>query len=339
MTIRDWFRSWRDWFPVPLKHRGISPVRWILLEGNRLAVTGALLTFVFGSLLAIGMLWTFEMQRLLTETSAVQTILNTFLGGIILLVSIVVSINSTVLSYDLSSIRTQDERMVALFEYRRQIGQLADGGESPTDPAAFLEVMADVLRRRAQALSDVTEGADEEFAKDVEAYASDISATADRIKESSAGVSGADFGVLWEGQEINYGQHLNSSRVLRTSYGNRFSEDFSERLDDLVEAFRLFATGKEYFKTLYYTQETSQLSRTLLIIALPAIIVNASTILAISAGLLPEFSVLGLPPLQSFVAAAVTVSLAPFVVLTSYTLRLATVARRTAGAGPYTLKS
>lgn len=339
MTVRGWFRSWRDWFPVPLKRRGVSPVRWILLEGNRLAVTGALLTLVFGSLLAIGTLWTFEMQRLLTETLAVQTILNTFLSGIILLVSIVVSINSSVLSYDLTSIRTQDERMRALFEYRRQIGQLADGGESPSDPAAFLEVMAEAIRHRAQALSDVAEGADEAFAEEVEAYAADISETADRIKESSSEVSGAQLGVLWEGQDVNYGQYLNRSRTLRSSYGDRFPDDLTERLDDLIEAFRLFATGKEYFKTLYYTQETSELSRTLLIIALPAIIVNASTILAISAGLLPQFSVLGLPPLQSFVAAAVTVSLAPYIVLTSYTLRLATVAHRTAGAGPYTLQS
>lgn len=339
MTVRGWFRSWRDWFPVPLEHRGVSPVRWILLDGNRLAVTGALLTFVFGSLLAIGMLWTFEMQRLLTETLAVQTILNTFLSGIILLVSIVVSINSSVLSYDLTSIRTQDERMRALFEYRREISQLVDGAESPSDPAAFLEVMADELRRRAEALSEVAEGADEEFAEEVEAYASDISETADRIKKSSAEASGAEFGVLWAGQEVNYGRHLDRSRVLRASYSDQLSEDLTERLDNLLEAFRLFATGKEYFKTLYYTQETSQLSRTLLVIALPAIIVNASTILAISAGLLPEFSLLGLPPLQSFVAAAVTVALAPYLVLTSYTLRLATVARRTAGTGPYTLQS
>jgi len=339
MTFLDWLRGWRDWFPVPMEHRGISPVRWILLEGNRLAVTGALLTFVFVALLSIGMIWTFEMQRLLTETLAVQTILNTFLSGIILLVSIVVSINSSVLSYDLTSIQTQDERMRALFEYRRQIGQLVDGGESPSDPASFLQVMAETLRRRAQALSDVAEGADEAFAEEVEVYASDISAAADRMKETSAEAAGAEFGVLWEGQDVNYGRHLDRSRALRTAYGDQFPEDLTERLDDLVEAFRLFATGKEYFKTLYYTQETSQLSRTLLVIALPAIIISASTILAISAGLLPEFSLLGLPPLQSFVAAAVTVALAPYLVLTSYTLRLATVAHRTAGAGPYTLKS
>jgi hypothetical protein len=110
-------------------------------------------------------------------------------------------------------------------------------------------------------------------------------------------------------------------------------------LDGLIEAFELFAIGKEYFKTLYYTQEVSRLSQTLLVITLPAILINASTILAINAGLLPDFWFLGLPPLQGFVAATFTISLAPYLVLTAYMLRLSTVARLTSSAGIFTLNS
>ena len=111
-----------------------------------------------------------------------------------------------------------------------------------------------------------------------------------------------------------------------------------ERLEHLIEAFELFATGREYFKTLYYTDEVSRLSQTLLITALPAILINASTVLAINAGLLPDFWLFGIPPLQTFVAAAFTVSLAPYLVLTGYSLRLATVARLTSSAGIFSLR-
>ena len=52
----------------------------------------------------LGTIWTFEMSRILTETPAVQTILTSLLSGNILLVSIVVSINSIVLSHDITSV-------------------------------------------------------------------------------------------------------------------------------------------------------------------------------------------------------------------------------------------
>ena len=104
--MADTTRKMRSWFPIPNRERGFALRRWVLLEGNRYAITGALLTVTFVSIFAIGTIWTFEMRLLLTETEAVQTILNTFLSGIILLVSIVVSINSIVLSYDMAHINT-----------------------------------------------------------------------------------------------------------------------------------------------------------------------------------------------------------------------------------------
>jgi hypothetical protein len=80
-----------------------------------------------------------------------------------------------------------------------------------------------------------------------------------------------------------------------------------------------------------------ELSRTLLVVSLPAIIINATTILAINARILPEIWIFGLPPLLSFVAATFTISLAPFIILTAYMLRLSTVAREAATAGPFSL--
>jgi hypothetical protein len=73
----------------------------------------------------------------------------------------------------------------------------------------------------------------------------------------------------------------------------------------------------------------------LLLISFPSILVTASAILAIDAHLFPQVWLFGLPPLLSFVSAVFTISLAPFAVLTSYMLRVATVARRTASAGPF----
>jgi hypothetical protein len=83
----------------------------------------------------------------------------------------------------------------------------------------------------------------------------------------------------------------------------------------------------------------SQLSRTLLVVSLPAILATASTILAINAQLLPDVWLLGMPPLLSFVATTFAIALVPYLVLTAYTLRLATVANQTAAGGPFSLEA
>lgn len=112
---------------------------------------------------------------------------------------------------------------------------------------------------------------------------------------------------------------MERSRRLSSTEG--LSDSARDRFEHLIEAFELFAIGKEYFKTLYYTKEVSRLSHTLLVITLPVILVNAAGVLAIHSRIFPDFWIFGLPPLQTFVAAAFTVSLAPYIVLTAYMLR------------------
>ena len=333
MSATDTIRGWREWFPVPMSGARPWIVRWVLLEANRNAVTGALLTGVFATLIVMGTVWTFEMQRLLTETPAVQTILNTLLSGIILLVSIVISINSIALSYDINSIETQEERIEGIMEYRQSIGEMTDKEVSPTDPASFLEVMGEVIRDRAEALKEASDDSDEEIAEYIEA----VFGTVEQLGGSFENASGAEFGVLWLGLDVDYGEHIDRSRAIRSSEGSDMSDPFQDRLDELVRAFELFAIGREYFKTLYYSNEVAQLSRTLLVVSLPAILFNAAAILAINAQLFPTMGIPGVSPLLLFVAITFTISLAPYLILTSYMLRLATVARKTTAAGPFSL--
>ena len=335
MSLSEQWESLDRHLPNLVSKYRVRPIRWFLLEGSRHHVTLALLLTVYGTIFAIGSLWTLEIQQLLTETAAVQTLLNTMLGGVILLVSIVASISAIVLSYDITSLDAQEERIDAAMEFRRDVGKLASQEGSPTDPASFLDLMAGVIRERADALESASRDSDKEFADAILGYTQDVARTVDGINRSMDRVGRGEFAALWRGLEVEYGDHLNRSRKLTLAYDEQFTDDSRARFDELVRAFELFATGKEYFKTLYYSREISQLSRTLLLISFPSILVTASAILAIDAHLFPQVWLFGLPPLLSFVSAVFTVSLAPFAVLTSYMLRVATVARRTASAGPF----
>ena len=329
----------RSWVPIPERGLRIDLGRWILLDANRHAVTGALLTVTFLSILTIGVVWPFEMRNLLTETQAVQTVLNTFMGGIILLVSIVVSINSIVLSYDITSLTSQEDRIQAIVQFRRDVDEITEAEENPMDPSAFLQAMAESIRERATALETGVEDADREIVRDVEDYANAVIDTADTLESSLDRSTGSEFRVLWLGFEADYGKFMTESRRLASRYDSTGTAESTDRFNDLLQALELFAVGREYFKTLYYSREISNLSRTLLVVSLPSILITATTILAINANLLPNVWIFGLPPLLTFVALAFTIALAPFIVLTAYILRVATVARRTAGSGPFTLRS
>nr|WP_305883034.1 hypothetical protein [Halobellus rarus] len=321
----------RDWFPVPYETTGFALKRWILLDANRLAVTGALLTSVFTTFLLLSTFWTFEIQTLLTDTRTVQTILNTLLSGMILLVSIVVSINSIVLSHDITSVENQENRIQGAIKFRRNLGDLTDNGENPSNPSSFLRAMSKTISARAQELTKELDGAEQDFVEDIEEFVTSVSEAAERLGAVEE-TSGAEFAVLWKGIGFDYGSHIERSRTLDSS-----REASTERFDDLIEAFELFAIGKEYFKTLYYTKEVSQLSQTLLVVALPAILFNAATIITINGRVFPDGQILGIPVLQPFIAVAFTISFAPYLVLTAYVLRLSTVARLTASRGIFSL--
>ena len=331
--------SQRSWFPVPVEGWNPELIRWILLDGNRYAVTAGLLFLTFISFLVVGSIWTFEMHQLLTETAAVQSILAALMSGIILLVSIVVSINSIILSHDITAISTQEDRIEGTIEFRREVGRIAEADETPTDPSSFLLVMTGAIHERADALQDADGDVDEEFANDIRKCVESISETATDLEDSLHRVYGGEFRSLWLGLGTDYGPMMNRMRDFASTYKEELSEREEKQFNDLIHLFELFATGKQYFKTLYYNNEIPDLSRTLLVASLPAIIITAWAILAIDANIFPDFWILGLPPLLTFVGFIFTIALSPFIILTAYMLRVATVTRRTAAMGPFALRS
>jgi len=301
-----------------------------MLDGSRIAVTGALLTLVFVSLLVIGTVWSFEMAVLLRETSTVENILNTFLSGIILLVSVVVSINSIFLSQDMTSVDQQKNRVEGIDEFWQRINKLSRSKKSPSNLRSFLEVVTATIEYNVDQISDSAADLDDEAA--VLEFAEETGETFDQIEwEDESG--GANYALLWLTLELNYGHLLDEANVLLAEATESHPESYTSSLEALIEAFQLFAVGREYFKTMYYTTEVSQFSRVLLIASLPTIVATSSAILAISAGLLPDVWLFNLPPLHSFVAATFTVALIPYIVLTSFVLRLSKVARLTNAEG------
>jgi hypothetical protein len=316
-----------------------GPRQWFLVTGNRLVVALALLVSVFVVLIALGSVRTLEMRTLLTETTTIQTLFTTLLSGIILLVSIVVSVNSIVLSQELTSIEQQQGRIESSMEFRRTIEEYVSDGVPPTTPPAFLEVLLDTIGGRVDDLEGLCSGVtDETLQADVDAFAEKVRTHIDEVETRLEGEASGTADILLAGLSYDYSWQLYAVRQIRAEHEDALPPAAVEVIDDMLEALKQFATGRGYFKTLYYEQEFANLSNALLYVSLPAIVFMSYFLLALDAAQIPDVQVFGVNSLLVYIIFAYTVALAPYIVFTSYLIRSTVVARRTLGAGPFVVR-
>ncbi|WP_276298877.1 hypothetical protein [Halorussus lipolyticus] len=320
--------------------------QWVLLRGKRMWVALALLSGVLLVLLGTSLVRPWNLQDLLQNTSTVQTLFSALLSGSILLVSIVVSINSIVLSEEITDIETQRERIDASVRYRGQIEEFIESDVSPARPAEFLRSILKVVDRQAEGIAAIAEqGDNDEFADEAKIFSEEVSKEAEKAGETLSGSNFGSFKVLLAGLDYDYSWQLHVARRFKRKYGHCLSDDQQAAIDDLVETLKVFATGREYFKSLYYKREFSRLSARLLYVSLPTIVYISYVMLALHS---PEFvpteeiwlvsEKFSMAPLTMFVAFSYTIALAPYVVLTSYVIRAMTVTLQTLASGPFVLR-
>ncbi|WP_435176099.1 hypothetical protein [Halorussus sp. AFM4] len=316
---------------------------WILLRGRRMWVAAALLASVFGVLLLTSIVRPLDLQQLLQNTNTVQTLFSALLSGSILLVSIVVSINSIVLSEEITDIESQRERIDASIRYRGQIEEFIESDVSPARPAEFLRTILKVIDKQANDIQRIAhEGDSEEFAEEAKTFSEEVTKEAERAGDTLSGAKFGSFKVLLAGLDYDYSWQIHVARRFKRKYGHCLSDDQQETIDNLVETLKVFATGREYFKSLYYKREFSRLSARLLYVSLPTIVYISYVMLVLDTSLFPEiwllFSPFRIRPLALFTTFSYTIALAPYVVLTSYVLRAMTVTLQTLASGPFVLR-
>ncbi|NEU55774.1 hypothetical protein [Halorussus sp. MSC15.2] len=319
---------------------GERVAHWFLLRGKRAHVTLVLLVAVLVVLLLLSVVRPVDVYALLNDTNTVQTLFNTLLSGMILLVSVVVSINSIVLSEEITDIEHQRERIDASIRYRGQIEQFIEGDVSPARPAEFLRAILKIIDQQSSTLADIAARSDdEEFRREAKTFSDNITDEAERAGETLTDAQFGTFRVLLAGLNYDYSWQLHVARRFQRKYGEGLDDDEQAAIEDIVETLKVFATGREYFKSLYYKREFAHLSSRLLYVSLPAIIVTSYVLLALDTNLFPQVSLFALSPLMIFVSVAYTIALVPYLMLTAYVLRAMAVTLRTLASGPFILES
>lgn len=312
--------------------------RWLLVSGDRRIVTLVLLFGVFLALTLAGKMWPLQMRDMLQETNTVQMLFNTLLSGIILLVSIVVSINSVVLSQELGSLGTQHERIENSLEYRRDLEQFAQQDVSPTEPAQFIKFILETIDVHADRLREsIADTADADLREQVETYVENVDDEIQVVSDHLDQTYLEQPNILLAGLSYDYAGQIYLARRLVSQYDDVLDDAQHEAFDEFIRTLNYFASGREYFKTLFYKKEMASLSSVLLYVSLPSILFTSYVLLALNENLFPEVSLFGLPLLLLYISLAFTVALAPYLVLTSYVVRTAAVAKRSLDTGPFML--
>jgi len=310
---------------------------WLLLEADRRLLTGLLLAVVFGTLAGVGSLYP-PAEAAVRSSDSVDTLFQALVTATITGVTLVLTLNQLVLSQELGAVGDQRERMDEAMTFRRDAAELVEAPVSPARPAQFLRALVEVSGACAERLRESVSGSgDPERGGEVRAFADSLAESAADVSEALDGARFGDFEVLSAALDFDYSRRTFEARRLRERHGDGLDDAGAAALDRLIELLRLFGPAREHFKTLYFQWELIDLSRRILALSIPSLLVAGSMIAFFDAATYGA-TVAGTGTLVFVVAAATTVAVAPFMLLLAYVVRIATVAKRTLSIGPFVLR-
>ena len=313
--------------PRSLRHRlGF----WLILTGDRLAVAGLVLVgvVVAGVALDAAGLFTYA------PTSAAYFLFSSLLGGNLTLVTVVLSINQLVLSRELGDPGNLRSRVEGAVSYRREVETDAGVTTSPVEPGEFLRFLHEHVCEQAGRVEDaVDESDDPELRERVTELMASVQRDAEQVNETLAGEVDI-FTVLATTIQTAHSEQIRELAAVRKTFAEAITDDQREALDDLQDRLLQIDVARKYFETVYVQRELSYLSRLLLYVGLPAMVLSAAVLLgqaAVTATPTPSRAISLLFPV------AVIAGFAPIAVLFSFVVRLSWVAQETATVAPFTV--
>ncbi|MFC4548742.1 MULTISPECIES: hypothetical protein [Halorussus] len=307
--------------------RGGRFVRWMLLRGNRFAVSGVILA---------GMVVALTVSLVVLEPNLnakrMRWLFNGLVNGLLSLVTIVLTINQLMLSRQFGSPDDLYDRLNERIEFRERIEDTTDSVISPSQPAGFTRVLFRALHGRAAELGEEATPDDDRLRNEIADY---VATVRDQTNDVADDLEAQPFEMDGLLTILNYDDswQFYTTRRFQTIYGDQFSDRANELLEEMRELLKQIDTARQYFKTLYLQRELAQLSRRIVYVGSVAIVTASVVLLAYKNAWALTVSFL---PSVVAISLLTAVTLSPVAVLFSYALRLATVSRRTVVFGPFT---
>jgi hypothetical protein len=309
---------------------------WLLLEANRWVVACGLALLVFLVFMLWGTLKPVSLHSTMQSSDMVETVFAGLVGAIITGTTLVVTINQLVLSQEIGSLGNQRTRMDVTMDFRQNTDELL-GTTTPATPAAYLLALVETCEQRATTLRDTLSGTENDALYGaIDTYVDDLLENADHARERLEGSDFGTFDVLLPALDYNYDRKMYDIRRLGIENENDLTTEQRGAFRDLLEALTMYAPVREYIKDLYIQWALVKLSRAILYAAVIALTVAGGMVVFVDPTTFSS-TFLGIETILWVVSTAFAVSALPFLLFTSYILRLATLAKQTLSMGPLML--
>ena len=323
-----------------MAERSVEPT-WkhvLLLNANRWLVTAGLMAVVFGGLLVVALVSPVSLRALVGTGDPVETLFQALTTALITGVTLVVTINSLVLSQELGAVEDQRKRLEGAIEFRADVETSIDAPISPPEPSSFVLAIVAASEERADDFrAAVSESQDDALVERVDEFVDNLTTHADAIRDELEDAQFGTYDVVKAALDYNYSWKIFRARRIKNSHADSFTDEARDAYDDLLESLKLFGLARVHFKTLYFQWELINLSRAMMYVAVPALVVTISMLLFFDTDAVTG-TVLGIDVAVWIVVAASTVAVTPFLLLIAFILRIATIAKRTLAIGPFILR-
>lgn len=310
---------------------------WLLLGANRWYVTAVLALAVFVLFVALVTVLPPALLPQLESGDTIETMFSTMIGAIITGVTLVVTIGQLVLSQENGPLGEQRSRMENSMDFRDYTEELI-GSPSPADPSAFLRELVDVAEQRANAVRDgLSDIENDQLQWEVDEFTESVVGNSETVREQLEGAEFGTFDVLFAALNYNYGWKIYQVERIANDHAEDLGEPENTLLEELKTALSLFGPAREHVKTLYFEWALVTLSQLILYAAIPALVVAGVMLTVVEGATLPG-STLGVAHMTVVIGAAFTITLVPFLLFTSYVLRIVTIAKRTLAIEPLILR-
>ncbi|WP_222919833.1 hypothetical protein [Natrinema sp. SYSU A 869] len=310
----------------------------LLLNANRWVVTAGLMAFVFVGLLAAARFSPVSLRALMGVKDPTGTLFQALTTALITGVTLVVTINSLVLSQELGAVEDQRTRLEGALDFREDVEDSIDAPISPPEPSSFLQAVVASSEDRAIDFRDaVSDSQDDELRERVDDFVDNLTTHADSIREDLENAQFGTFDVVKSALDYNYSWKIFRAQRIQNAHADSFTDEAREAYDDLLESLKLFGLAREHFKTLYFQWELINLSRAMMYVAVPSLVVTMSMLLFFDSDAVSGVF-FGVDILVWIVVLASTIAVTPFLLLIAFILRVATMAKRTLAIGPFILR-
>ena len=303
--------------------------RWLVFDANRLTLASLVVAAIFAWFLALGLSGVLVVVNEYTAT----LLMSVLIGGNFTLISIVITINQLVLSREFGKPHTLRERDEGIREFRHELESMTGVVIGPSDPLELLRRVVQTIGDRSNSLHETAESTDDRrLQAEVERYHESVTEETERVDSTFAETEFGDWDVLVSMLFYRSAWQLNATRRIRAQYVQSLPDSGVGTLDDLEELLHGFNIARQYIQTLYMQKELAELSRLLLYVGVPALVVVGSTMLVYAVGPGVTVGTDGLVVLYSAVAAT---AFAPIALLLAYVVRVSTIVSRMPLLSPF----